>query len=149
MGRNLTSISLMAYLEYSFDIEDGVSNSKSIKQYGSSYSLPDLEQHESSYNLLTLWDPGEKPLQPPLFRKAIATKHHTQVSIIYTHTHTHTIILYISTYYTCQHKSLPHPPQEGSNRSLAYCTLLGVDGRYGRCAMPGSPMGWSEGLSWQ
>ena len=55
-------------------IEDGCSNSKSIKQYGSSYSLPDLEQHESSYNLLTQWDPGEKPLQPPLFRKAIATK---------------------------------------------------------------------------
>ena len=63
----------MAYLKYSFDIEDGFSNSKSVKQYGSSYSLPDLEQHESSYNLLTQWDPGEKPLQPPLFRKAIAT----------------------------------------------------------------------------
>ena len=64
----------MAYLKYSFDIEDGFSNSKSIKQYGSSYSLPDLEQHESSYNLFTQWDPGEKSLQPPLFRKAIATK---------------------------------------------------------------------------
>ena len=25
-------------------------------------------------NLLTQWDPAEKPLQPPLFRKAIATK---------------------------------------------------------------------------
>ena len=74
MGRNLTSTSLMAYLKYSFDIEDGFSISKSIKQYGSSYTLPDLEQHESSYNLLTQWDPGEKPLQPPLCRKAIATK---------------------------------------------------------------------------
>ena len=74
LGRNLTSISLMAYLKYSFDIEDGFSNSKSIKQYGISYSFPDLEQHESSYNLLTQWDPGEKPLQPPLFKKAIATK---------------------------------------------------------------------------
>ena len=74
MGRDLTSTSLMAYLKYSFDIEDGFSNSKSIKQSGSSYSLPDLEQHESSYNLLTQWDPGEKPLQPPLFRKAMATK---------------------------------------------------------------------------
>ena len=74
MGRDLTSSSLMAYLKYSFDIEDGFSNSKSIKQYGSSYCLPDLEQHESSYNLLTQWDPGEKPLQPPVFRKAIATK---------------------------------------------------------------------------
>ena len=63
----------MAYLKYSSDIEDGFSNSKSVKQYGSSYSLPDLEQHESSYNLLTQWDPGEKPLQPRLFRKAIAT----------------------------------------------------------------------------
>ena len=60
MGRDLTSTSLMAYLKYSFDIEDGSSNSKSIKQYGSSYSLPDLEQHESSYNLLTQWDPGVK-----------------------------------------------------------------------------------------
>ena len=64
----------MAYLKYAFDIEYGVLNSKSIKKYGSPYSLPDLEQHEGSYNLLTLWDPGEKPLQPPLFRKAIATK---------------------------------------------------------------------------
>ena len=74
MGRNLTSTSLMAYLKYSFDIEDGFSNSKSIKQHGSSYSLPDLEQHESSYNLFTQWDPGEKSLQPSLFKKAIATK---------------------------------------------------------------------------
>ena len=64
----------MAYLKYSFDIEVEFPNSKSIKQYGSPYSLPDLEQHESSYNLLTQWDPGEKPLQPPFFRKAIATK---------------------------------------------------------------------------
>ena len=37
-----------------------------------------------------------------------------------------------------------HPPQEGSNRSLAYGALLGV---YGRCTMPGSPMGRSEGSS--
>ena len=74
MGRDLTSTSRMAYLKYSFDIEDGISNSKSIKQYGSSYSLPDLERHESSYNLLTQWGPREKPLQPPLFRRAIATK---------------------------------------------------------------------------
>ena len=63
----------MVYLKYSFDIVDGFSNSKLIKQYGSSYSLPDLEQHDSSYNLLTQWDPAEKPLQPPIFRKAIAT----------------------------------------------------------------------------
>ena len=55
-------------------IEFGFSSSKSIKQYGSSYSLPDIEQHETSYNLLTQWEPGEKPLQPPLFRKVIATR---------------------------------------------------------------------------
>ena len=64
----------MANLKYSLDIEDGFSNSKSIKQYGSSYSLSDLEQQENSYNLCTQWDPGEKPLQPPLFRKVIAIK---------------------------------------------------------------------------
>ena len=50
--------------------------------------------------------------------------HCTQVSIIYAHTHK--IVLHISTYYTCQHKSMPHPPQEGSNRSSAYWTLLHV-----------------------
>ena len=62
----------MEYLKDSFDtgqIEHGLSNSKSIKRYRSSSSLPDPEQHESSYNLLSQWDPGEKPLQPPLFRK--------------------------------------------------------------------------------
>ena len=74
LGRDLTSTSLMAYLKYSFNIEDGFANFKSMKQYGSSYTPPDLEQHDSSYNLLTQRDPGEKPLQPPLFRKAIATK---------------------------------------------------------------------------
>ena len=61
MGRDLTSTSLMAYLKYSFHIEEGVSNFISIKQYGSPYNLPDLGQHESSYNLLNQWDPGEKP----------------------------------------------------------------------------------------
>ena len=74
MGRNLTSTFLMAYLKYFFHIDNGFSNTKSIKLYGSSYSLLALEQHESSSNLLTLWDPREKPFQPPLFRKAIATK---------------------------------------------------------------------------
>ena len=62
----------MQYLKNSLDtgqIEDGFSNSKSIQGYRSSYSLPDPEQHESFYNLLTQWDPGEKPLPPPLFRK--------------------------------------------------------------------------------
>ena len=62
----------MEYLKDYFDtgqIEDGFSNSKSIKGYRRSYFLPDPEQHESSYYLLTQWDPGEKALQPPLFRK--------------------------------------------------------------------------------
>ena len=74
MGRDLTSTSLMAYLKYSFDIKEGFSNFKSIKQYGSSYPHPDLGQRESSYNLLNQQDPGEKPLHPQLFRKATATK---------------------------------------------------------------------------
>ena len=62
----------MECLRDSFDsgqIEDGFSNSKSIKGYRSSYSLPDPEHHESSYNLLIQLDPGEKPLQPSLYRK--------------------------------------------------------------------------------
>ena len=65
---------LMEYLKYSFDTENESSNPKSIKQYRSPYSLHDLQQHGSSYNLLNQWDPGEKPLQPQHFRKAIATK---------------------------------------------------------------------------
>ena len=40
--------------------------------------------------------------------------------------HLHTK-LYISTYYyACKHKNMSHPPQEESNKSLAYCTLQGV-----------------------
>ena len=31
-------------------------------------------QHESSYNPLNQWDPGEKSLHPKLFRKATASK---------------------------------------------------------------------------
>ena len=57
MGRDLTSTSLMEYLKYSFDTENESSNPKSIKQYRSPYSLHDLQQHESSYNLLNQWDP--------------------------------------------------------------------------------------------
>ena len=52
MGRDLTSTSLMTYLKYSFAMEEGFSNFISIKQYGSPYNLPDIGQHESSYNLL-------------------------------------------------------------------------------------------------
>ena len=72
LPQRISSTPLMGYLKHSFDtgqIEDGFSNSKSIKRYRSSYFLPDPEQHESSCNLFTQWDPGEKPLQPPLFRK--------------------------------------------------------------------------------
>ena len=46
---------------------------------------------------------------------------------IFHHLHTHIHTYYISTYYyTCQHKNMLYPPQEGSNRSLTYGTLLGV-----------------------
>ena len=41
--------------------EDNFFNFKSIKEYRGLYSLPDPEHLESSYNLLTEWDPGEKP----------------------------------------------------------------------------------------
>ena len=74
MGSDISSTSLMAYLKYFFDMEEGLSNFRSIKQYGSSYNLPDLGQHERSYNLLNQWDPGEKPLLPQLSRKATAAK---------------------------------------------------------------------------
>ena len=72
LPQRTSSTSFMEYLKYSFDtgqIEDGFSNLKSIKGYRSSYSLPDPEHHESNYNLLTQWDPGEIPLHPPLLRK--------------------------------------------------------------------------------
>ena len=51
-GERLNLTSLMAYLKYSFEIDEGFSNFISIKQDGSSYNLPDLCQHKSSYNLL-------------------------------------------------------------------------------------------------
>ena len=72
LPQRTSSNPLMEYLKDFLDtgqIEDRFSNYKSIKGYRSSYSLPDPKQHESSYNLLTQWGPGEKPLQPPLFRK--------------------------------------------------------------------------------
>ena len=67
----------MEHLKDSLDtgqIEEGFSNYKSIKRYRGSYPLHDAEQHESSYNLLTQWDPGEKLLQLPLFRKESASE---------------------------------------------------------------------------
>ena len=72
LPQRTSSTPLMEWLKDSFDtgqIEDGFPNSKSIKGYRSLYSLPDPEHHESSYYLLTQSDLGEKPLQPPLFRK--------------------------------------------------------------------------------
>ena len=63
MGRDLTSTSLMAYLTYLFDIEDGFSNSKSIKQYGSSYSFPDMidgfQESPEAVNLMRTHFEGE------------------------------------------------------------------------------------------
>ena len=58
----------MEYLKDSLDTgqtEDEFFNFKSIKNYNSSYSLPDPEHLESSYNLPTEWDPGEKTWKPP------------------------------------------------------------------------------------
>ena len=63
-----SSTPLMEYVKDSLDsgqTEDGFSNLKSIKEYRASYSLPDPEQLESSYNLLIEWDPGEKTWKPP------------------------------------------------------------------------------------
>ena len=63
LPQRTSSTPRMEYLKDSFDtgqIKDGLFNSKAIKGYGSSYSLPDPEHHESNYNLHTQWDPGEK-----------------------------------------------------------------------------------------
>ena len=56
LPQRTSSTPLMEYLKDSFDtgqIEDGFFNSKSIMVYRGSYSLPDPEQHERNYNLLT------------------------------------------------------------------------------------------------
>ena len=66
------STPLSEYLTDSLDTgqaEDECFNFKAIKGCRSSYSLPAPEQYECNYNLLTQWDPGEKPLQNPLFLK--------------------------------------------------------------------------------
>ena len=67
LPQRTSSTPLMEYLKDSLDTgqtEDGFSNFKSIKEYRGSCSLPDPEHLESSYNLLTEWDPGEKTFQP-------------------------------------------------------------------------------------
>ena len=51
LPQRTSSTPLMEYLKDSFDTgqtEDGFSNSKIIKGYRRSYSLPDTEQHESN-----------------------------------------------------------------------------------------------------
>ena len=67
----------------------------------------------------------------------------TQVSIIYTHTHTNYMslhnIIHVSTR-TC------HIHQKRGVTEVWHIAHFWVS--YGRCAMPGLPMGWSEGLSW-
>ena len=41
---------------------------------------------------------------------------------------------------------MPHPPQEGVTE-VWHIAHFWVS--YGRYATPGSPIGWSEGLSWR
>ena len=70
--------------------------------------------------------------------------------------HLHTK-LHISTYYyACKHKNISHPSQEGSNRSLAYCTVLGVLWQmwrpliiYGMVRRNVQTMGKLGGTSWK
>ena len=53
----------MEYLKDSLDTgqtEDGFFNLKSINEYRGSYSPPDPEHLERSYNQLTEWDAGKK-----------------------------------------------------------------------------------------
>ena len=78
LPQKTSSTPLMEYLKYSFDTgqtEDGFFNSKPTKGYRSSCSFSDPEQHESSNNLLTHLDGGEKPLQPLLFWKESTSEH--------------------------------------------------------------------------
>ena len=100
MGRDL---SLMEYLKYSFDtgkIEDGFSNSKSIK----------------------LWDPGEKPLQPPLFRKESTATYGYEFVAAKTATEQ-----FMDLKYTLRYPDVPIKPKSyisGDNRSIGTHTTL-------------------------
>ena len=70
-------------------------------------------------------------------------QHHTQVSIIYTHTQNYIslhIIIQVSTR-TCH---IHHKRGVTEAQHIAHFWVS-----YGRYAMPGLPMGRSEGLSWQ
>ena len=79
----------------------------------------------------------EKPMD--ILINELSTTPHSSFHHLHTSTHKK---LYISTYYyTCQHKSIPCPPQEGSSRSLEYCTLLGIWDPCGSLEMLGSPIG--------
>ena len=63
----------MEYLKDSLDtgqIEYGLFNFKSITEYRGSYSLPEPEDVEKSYKLLTEWDAGEKNWKPPAITMA-------------------------------------------------------------------------------
>ena len=61
-------------------------NSEGSKPSGSPFGPTDgptsspCPQHESSYNLLNQWDPGEKPLLPQLFRTAPSTLQDNYIS---------------------------------------------------------------------
>ena len=63
-GRDLTLIPLMEYMKYSFDTEDELCNSKSIKQYKSPHCLNGPKQHESGYHLHTHWSLGRNLYNP-------------------------------------------------------------------------------------
>ena len=66
---------------------------------------------------------------------------HTQVSIINTHTHSQKLHIF-TYYYTCQ----CHIHHKRGVTEVWHIAHFWVS--YGRCAMPGLPMGQSEGLSW-
>ena len=85
-------------------------------------------------------------METPMLSKYMGYQHHNQGPIIYTHTHTHRdyislhMIIHVSTR-TC------HIHHKRGLTEVWHIACFWVS--YGRCAMPGLPIGWSEGLSWQ
>ena len=76
-----------------------------LMTYGSTPFDPKVNIYGNTHDILT---------------NGLSSTPHSSSHHIYTQLH-------ISTYYySCKHKNMSHPPHEGSNRSLAYCTLLGV-----------------------